>query len=58
MFFHDKRLQYNAGVRDILSFLIARDTVQQNQWLAAIADLETAGLETATGAGARDKQLT
>lgn len=28
------------GVRDMLSFLIARDTMHQNQWLAAIAELE------------------
>ncbi len=30
----------DAGVRDMLSFLIARDTMHQNQWMAAIADLE------------------
>ncbi len=35
----------DAGVRDMLSFLIARDTMHQNQWLAAIADLEAEGLE-------------
>ncbi len=34
----------DAGVRDMLSFLIARDTMHQNQWLAAIADLEAEGL--------------
>src|SRR3954468_12811073 len=34
------------GVRDFLSFLIARDTMHQNQWLAAIKELETDGLET------------
>lgn len=28
------------GVRDMLSFLIARDTMHQNQWLAAITELE------------------
>ncbi|QBP41276.1 manganese catalase family protein [Paenisporosarcina antarctica] len=28
------------GVRDMLSFLIARDTMHQNQWMAAIAELE------------------
>ena len=33
------------GVRDLLSFLIARDTMHQNQWLAAIAELEEEGLE-------------
>ncbi|CAI9389443.1 manganese catalase family protein [Niallia sp. Sow4_A1] len=30
----------DKGVRDMLSFLIARDTMHQNQWLAAIAELE------------------
>ncbi|WP_019414024.1 manganese catalase family protein [Paenisporosarcina sp. TG20] len=28
------------GVRDMLSFLIARDTMHQNQWLAAIEEIE------------------
>jgi Mn-containing catalase len=28
------------GVRDMLSFLIARDTMHQNQWMAAIEELE------------------
>lgn len=36
----------DRGVRDMLSFLIARDTMHQNQWLAAIEDLEREGLET------------
>jgi Mn-containing catalase len=35
----------DSGVRDMLSFLIARDTMHQNQWLAAIAELEEDGLE-------------
>ena len=30
----------DTGVRDMLSFLIARDTMHQNQWLAAIRELE------------------
>ncbi len=30
----------DAGVRDMLSFLIARDAMHQNQWAAAIAELE------------------
>lgn len=34
------------GVRDTLSFMIARDTMHQNQWLAAIEELEADGLET------------
>jgi Mn-containing catalase len=36
----------DAGVRDMLSFLIARDTMHQNQWIAAIQELESSGLET------------
>ncbi len=35
----------DPGVRDMLSFLIARDTMHQNQWLAAIAELEAEGLD-------------
>lgn len=35
----------DQGVRDMLSFLIARDTMHQNQWLAAIRELEDDGLE-------------
>ncbi|MBU8908028.1 manganese catalase family protein [Desertibacillus haloalkaliphilus] len=30
----------DRGVKDMLSFLIARDTMHQNQWKAAIAELE------------------
>lgn len=36
----------DAGVRDMLSFLLARDTMHQNMWIQAIADLERDGLET------------
>ncbi len=36
----------DPGVRDMLSFLIARDTMHQNQWLAAIEGLEADGLES------------
>jgi Mn-containing catalase len=36
----------DPGIRDMLAFLIARDTMHQNQWLAAIAELEADGLET------------
>ena len=32
-------------MRDFLSFLIARDTMHQNQWLATIEELEKDGLE-------------
>ena len=39
-------LTSDSGVRDMLSFLIARDTMHQNQWLAAIKELEMEGLET------------
>lgn len=35
----------DAGVRDMLSFLLARDTMHQNQWLAAIEELEADGLD-------------
>jgi Mn-containing catalase len=35
----------DKGVRNLLSFLIARDTMHQNQWLAAIAELQAEGLE-------------
>ena len=35
----------DPGIRDMLSFMIARDTMHQNQWLAAIAELEADGLE-------------
>lgn len=30
----------DRGVKDMFSFLIARDTMHQNQWLAAIAEME------------------
>lgn len=36
----------DLGVRDTLSYMIARDTMHQNQWLAAIEELESDGLET------------
>src|SRR3954464_11644111 len=35
----------DSGVRDMLSFLIARDTMHQNQWIAAIAELEADGFD-------------
>jgi Mn-containing catalase len=38
-------LTQDAGVRDMLSFLLARDTMHQNQWLAAIEELRADGLE-------------
>ncbi|MBO1769983.1 manganese catalase family protein [Agrococcus sp. TF02-05] len=33
------------GVRDLLKFLLARDTMHQNQWMAAAAELREEGLE-------------
>jgi Mn-containing catalase len=33
------------GVRDLLSFLLARDTMHQNQWLAAVRELQEEGSE-------------
>ena len=38
-------LTQDTGVRDMLSFLIARDTMHQNQWLAAIKELEEEGFD-------------
>jgi Mn-containing catalase len=35
----------DPGVKDLLSFLLARDTMHQNQWLAAAADLREEGME-------------
>lgn len=35
----------DAGVRDLLAFLIARDTMHQNQWIAAAAELRAEGVE-------------
>lgn len=35
----------DAGVKDMLKFLLARDTMHQNQWLAAIDELEADGLD-------------
>lgn len=35
----------DSGVRDLLAFLLARDTMHQNQWLRAIQQLKEDGLE-------------
>jgi Mn-containing catalase len=35
----------DPGVKDTLAYMIARDTMHQNQWLAAIAELKADGLE-------------
>ncbi len=37
-------MTHDHGVRDMLAFLLARDTMHQNQWLAAMEDLEREGL--------------
>jgi Mn-containing catalase len=39
------QLTEDAGVRDMFSSLLARDTMHQNQWLAAIEELKAEGLE-------------
>lgn len=36
----------DRGVRDLLAFLLARDTMHQNQWLAAAAELREEGVES------------
>lgn len=38
-------LSDDAGVKDTLSYMIARDTMHQNQWLAAVEELKDDGLE-------------
>lgn len=35
----------DAGVRDLLAFLLARDTMHQNQWIAAARELQEEGAE-------------
>ena len=35
----------DKGVRDLLSFLLARDTMHQNQWMAAAMELQEEGYE-------------
>jgi Mn-containing catalase len=35
----------DSGVRDLLSFLIARDNMHQNQWIAAARELQDEGYE-------------
>lgn len=36
----------DTGVRDLLSFLLARDTMHQNQWTAAVRELQEEGRES------------
>ena len=38
-------LSDDLGVKDTLSYMIARDTMHQNQWLAAVEELKDDGLE-------------
>lgn len=38
-------LTEDPGVRDMFSFLIARDSYHQNQWIAALRELEEDGLD-------------
>src|SRR5690606_3052942 len=35
----------DRGVRDLLAFLLARDTMHQNQWIAAARELQEEGAE-------------
>ena len=44
MFFH-KHMTDDHGIRDMLSFLLARDTLHQNQWLAAARELQESKME-------------
>ena len=39
-----RELTDDPGMKDMLSFLIARDTMHQQQWLAAIEELGTSGM--------------
>ena len=51
------QLTDDDGVRDMLRFLIARDTMHQNQFLAAIEELQADGLETLPVPSAFPKEL-
>jgi len=53
------QLTEDRGVRDMLRFLIARDSMHQNQFLAAVAELEADGLEETPVPSAfpRDEEL-
>src|SRR5256885_143014 len=42
----------DPGVRDMLKFNLARDTLHQNLWLKAIEELQADGLETAVAPNA------
>jgi Mn-containing catalase len=47
----------DAGVRDTLGFMIARDTMHQNQWMAAIEDIIASGLEQPVVPGTFPQEL-
>lgn len=47
----------DLGVRDMLSFMMARDTMHQNQWLAAITELEADGLDATPVPNAFPREL-
>ncbi len=47
----------DTGVRDMLSFLLARDTYHQRLWMAAIEELEAEGLESTPVPSAFPKHL-
>jgi Mn-containing catalase len=51
------QLTDDDGVRDMLRFLLARDTMHQNQFLAAIEDLEESGLERTPVPSAFPKEI-
>ncbi|WP_174734627.1 manganese catalase family protein [Mesobacillus harenae] len=48
----------DQGVRDLLSVLIARDSYHQNQWMAAIAELEEVEGKLTPSTFQRDKERT
>lgn len=39
------RMTNDPGMKDMLSYLVARDTMHQNQWMAAVKELQEEGLE-------------
>lgn len=47
----------DRGVKDMLSWLIARDTMHQNQWMAAIAELEEKEGKVVPSTFPRDQQI-
>ncbi len=50
-------LSQDRGVRDMLHFNIARDTMHQNQWLAAIEQLKEDGIEDTLCPGTFPQEL-